>query len=83
MNNQLRIRVAKNPNPDAALSMRQVRPSRRLLRSVFGTAKPRQKMAILLPGVDTAAVEVAVEETDGDVTALAEALGVLDGGDAK
>lgn len=50
MNNQLRIRVAKNPNPDAALSMRQVRPSRRLLRSVFGTAKPRQKMAILAAG---------------------------------
>lgn len=83
MDNQLRIRVAKNPNPDAALSTRQVRPSRRLLRSVFGTAKPRQKMAILLPGVDTAAVEVAVQETDGDVTALAEALGLLDGGDAK
>lgn len=40
-------------------------------------------MAILLPGVDTAAVEVAVQETDGDVTALAEALGLLDGGDAK
>ena len=83
MNNQLRIRVANNPNPDAALSMHQVRPSRRLLRSVFGTAKPRQKMAILLPGVDTAAVEVAVRETDGDITALAEALGLLDGGDAK
>lgn len=83
MNNQLRIRVAKHPNPDAALSMRQVRPSRRLLRSVFGTAKPRQKMAILLPGVDTAAVEVAVQGTDGDITALAEALGLLDGGDVK
>lgn len=83
MNNQLRIRVAKNPNPDATLSMRQVRPSRRLLRSVFGTAKPRQKMAILLPGVDTATVEVAVEEADGDVTALAEALGLLDHGDVK
>ena len=83
MNNQLRIRVAKNPNPDATLSMRQVRPSRRLLRSVFGTAKPRQKMAILLPGVDTATVEVAVEEADGDVTALAEALGLLDHGDVE
>ena len=63
--------------------MRQVRPSRRLLRSVFGTAKPRQKMAILLPGVDAASVEVAVQETDGDITALAEALGLLDGGDVK
>ena len=83
MNNQLRIRVAQNPNPDAALSMRQLRPSRRLLRSVFGTAKPRQKMAILLPGVDTAAVEVSVRETDGDITALAEALGLLDDGDVK
>lgn len=40
-------------------------------------------MAILLPGVDTATVEVAVEEADGDVTALAEALGLLDHGDVK
>ena len=81
MSNQLRIRVAQNPNPDAALSMRQVRPSRRLLRSVFGTAKPRQKIAILLPGVDTAAVEVAVRGTDGDIAALAETLGLMNGGD--
>lgn len=83
MSNQLRIRVAQEPNPDAALSMRQIRPSRRLLRSVFGTAKPRQKMAILLPGADTAAVEVAVREGDSDITALAEALGLMDGGDDK
>ena len=82
MNNQLRIRVAKNPNPDATLSMRQVRPSRRLLRSVFGTAKPRQKMAILLPGADTATVEVTVRESDGEITALAQSLGLMDG-DAK
>lgn len=82
MSNQLRIKVAQNPNPDAALSMRQVRPSRRLLRSVFGTAKPRQKMAILLPGADTATVEVTVRETDGEITALAQSLGLL-GGDAK
>lgn len=36
MSNQLRIKVAQNPNPDAALSMRQVRPSRRLLLSASG-----------------------------------------------
>lgn len=83
MSNQLRIRVAKNPNPDAALSMRQIRSTRRLLRSVFGTAKPRQKMAILLPGADTTAVEVAVRETDGDIAALAEALGLMNGGDVE
>ena len=82
MSNQLRIKVAQNPNPEAALSMRQVRPSRRLLRSVFGTAKPRQKMAILLPGADTATVEVTVRESDGEITALAQSLGLMDG-DAK
>ncbi len=82
MSNHLRIKVAQNPNPEAALSMRQVRPSRRLLRSVFGTAKPRQKMAILLPGADTATVEVTVRESDGEITALAQSLGLMDG-DAK
>jgi len=40
-------------------------------------------MAILLPGVDAASVEVAVRETDSDIAALAEALGLLDHGDAK
>lgn len=49
----------------------------------FRHCEARQKMAILLPGVDTATVEVAVEEADGDVTALAEALGLLDHGDVK
>ena len=82
MSDNLRIQVTQTPDPDAALSVRKFRPTRRMLRSIFGTAEPRHKMAILLPGADTASVEVAVRESDGDITTLAEALGLM-GGDSE
>ena len=83
MSPKLKIRVAKDPNPEAVVSARQKRPSKRLLREVFGTTRPRQKMAIIIPGEDTTDVQVCIQDQGaGDLTALAEALGVL-GGDVQ
>ena len=82
MSNNLRIQVTQNPDTDAHLTVRKFRPAHRMLRSIFGTTKPRQQMAILLPGAGTASVEIPVRESDGDMTVLAAALGLL-GGDSK
>lgn len=83
MSPKLKIRLAKNPSPEAVVSAKQKRPSKRLLREVFGTTRPRQKIAIIIPGQDTTAVHVCIQDQSaGDLTALAEALGVL-GGDAQ
>lgn len=71
---KLKIRVTKTPQSDSAVSAREFRPSRRMLRSIFGTAQPRHKMAILLPGSDAACVEVRLAEDD--VMAVADAVGV-------
>lgn len=56
---KLKVKVARRPDPDALLATRQIRPSRYLLRKVFGRSRPRHKMA------------------------LAEAVGVAKGGEAK
>lgn len=85
MSVKLKIRVARQPDPDALLSAREIRPSKRLLRTIFGTSKPRHKMAILLPGSEADTVEVRVSDiADDDLMALAEAVGVTgNGGDRQ
>lgn len=79
---RLKIRVTKTPQVDSAVSAREFRPSRRMMRSIFGTAQPRHKMAVLLPGSDAACVEVRLAEDD--VMAVAEAVGVTgEAGDVR
>lgn len=84
MSTKLKIKIAKNPSPDAALAAKEIRPSRRMLRAIFGTSRPQHRMAVLLPGSDTTSVEVRVAETDDDLMALADVAGVTrKGGDPK
>ena len=84
MTSKLKIKIARRPDPDALLATRQIRPSRYLLRKVFGRSRPRHKMAILLPGDDADSVEVQVcEKPDDSLMALAEAVGVAKGGESK
>ncbi len=86
MAHKLKIKLAKHPDENSLLAARQIRPSRRLLRKVFGTSRPRHKMAILLPGDEADRVEVQVCETpdpNDSLMALAEAVGVAKGGDPK
>lgn len=66
MPTKLKIKIAKHPSPAAALAAKEIRPSRRMLRAIFGTSRPQHRMAVLLPGSDT----------DDDVMALADAAGV-------
>ncbi|WP_311587965.1 hypothetical protein [Varibaculum cambriense] len=86
MTSKLKIKIARRPDPDALLATRQIRPSRYLLRKVFGRSRPRHKMAILLPGDDADSVEVKACEppkSEDSLTDLAEAVGVVKGGEAK
>lgn len=86
MAHKLKIKLAKHPDANSLLAARQIRPSRRLLRNVFGTSRPRHKMAILLPGGEADRVEVQVCETpdpNDSLMALAEAVGVVKGGELK
>lgn len=86
MTSKLKVKVARRPDPDALLATRQIRPSRYLLRKVFGKNRPRHKMAILLPGDEADSVEVKVCEppkSEDSLMALAEAVGVAKGGEAK
>ena len=78
MSTRLKLKISKHPNPDALLSAREIRPSKRILRAIFGTTKPRHTMAVLLPGSEATSVEVnlANTTTDGDLMALADAVGV-------
>ncbi|WP_311553512.1 hypothetical protein [Propionimicrobium lymphophilum] len=83
MPTKLKIKIAKHPSPAAALGAKEIRPSRRMLRAIFGTSRPQHRMAVLLPGSDTTSVEVHVAETDDDLMTLADAVGVTrKGGDA-
>lgn len=84
MTSKLKIKIARRPDQDALLATRQIRPSRYLLRKVFGRNRPRHKMAILLPGDDADRVEVQVcEKPDDSLMALAKAVGAAKGGEAK
>ena len=76
MPTKLKIKIAKHPSPAA----KEIRPSRRMLRAIFGTSRPQHRMAVLLPGTDTTSVEVRVAATDDDLVALADAVGVTRGG---
>lgn len=83
MPTKLKIKIAKHPSPTAALAAKEIRPSRRMLQAIFGTSRPQHRMAVLLPGTDTTSVEVRVADTDDDLTALADAVGVTrESGDA-
>lgn len=83
MPTKLKIKIAKHPSPAAALAAKEIRPSRRMLRAIFGTSRPQHRMAVLLPGTDTTSVEVRVADTD-DLMALADAAGVTrKGGDNR
>lgn len=68
MSHRIKLRVTKTPDPAASLASKEIRPSRWLLRRIFGTSRPRHKMAILLPGSETANVQVtfAKPNRDGD-----------------
>lgn len=81
MPTKLKIRIAKHPSPIAALAAKEIRPSRRMLRAIFGTSRPQHRMAVLLPGSEASTVEVRV--ADDNLMALAYAVGVTrKGGDA-
>ena len=80
MPTKLKIKIAKHPSPAAALAAKEIRPSRRMLRAIFGTSRPQHRMAVLLPGSAASTVEVRV----ADLMALADAAGVTrKGGDAE
>lgn len=82
MSTKLKIKIGKHPNPDAALSAKEIRPNRRMLRAIFGTTTPVHKMAILLPGSEITNVELQSVEPDDDLMALADAVGMTGtGGD--
>ncbi|MEA5648163.1 MAG: hypothetical protein R5N71_01580 [Cutibacterium granulosum] len=83
MSTKLKIKIAKHPSPAAALAAKEIRPSKRLLRAIFGTTRPQHRMAVLLPGSDTTSVEVRLADADDDLMALADAVGATrEGGDA-
>lgn len=67
MSSKLKLRVDKAPNPEAAISAKEIRANRRLLRRIFGTPQPGHKMAIILPSSDTTEVNVQfIDIPDGD-----------------
>lgn len=66
MSNRLKVKIAKRPSPAAALAAKETRPSRRMLRTIFGTTRPRHRMAVLLPGSDTSSIEVRLADTTND-----------------
>lgn len=83
MSTKLKLRVGKKPDPKAAISTKEIRASKRLIRQIFGTATPRHKMAIILPGSDTTEVDVRIANTtEDDLMALARAVGITTDGDA-
>lgn len=83
MSTRLKLKIAKHPSPDAALAAKEIRPSKRMLRAIFGTARPRHRMAVLLPGSEASSIEVRLADTDDDLLALADAVGVTgESGDA-
>ena len=49
MPTKIKIKIAKHPSPAAALAAKEIRPSRRMLRAIFGTRRPQHRMAVLLP----------------------------------
>ena len=57
MPTKLKIKIAKHPSPAAALAAKEIRPSRRMLRAIFGTSRPQHRMAVLLPGSEASTVE--------------------------
>ena len=81
MPTKLKIKIAKHPSPAAALAAKEIHPSRRMLRAIFGTRRPQHRMAVLLPGSEASTVEARVADTD-DLMALADVAGVTrEGGD--
>lgn len=83
MSTRLKLKIAKHPSPDAALAAKEIHPSKRMLRAIFGTARPRHRMAVLLPGSEASSIEVRLADTDDDLLALANAVGVTgESGDA-
>lgn len=81
MPTKLKIKIAKHPSPAAALAAKEIHPSRRMLRAIFGIRRPQHRMAVLLPGSEASTVEVRVADTD-DLMALADVAGVTrEGGD--
>lgn len=83
MSTRLKLKITKHPSPDAALAAKEIRPSKRMLRTIFGTARPRHRMAVLLPGSEASSIEVRLADTDDDLLALADAVGITgESGDA-
>lgn len=62
MSTKLTLKIGKRPNPDEALSAKEIRVNKRMLRAVFGNTTPAHKMPFLLPGSETANVEVQITE---------------------
>lgn len=84
MSTKLKTKIAKHPSSTAALAAKEIRPSKRLLRAIFGTSRPQHRMTVLLPGSEAFTVEVRVADTDDDLMALADAAGVTrEGGDNR
>lgn len=83
MSTRLKINLANQPSPAATLAAKEIHPSKRMLRAIFGTARPRNRMAVLLPGSEASSIEVRLADTDDDLLALANAVGVTgESGDA-
>lgn len=78
-----KLKIGKRPNPDAALSAKEIRVTKRMLRAIFGTTTPAHKMAIFLPGSETSNVEVQIAEPDDNFMALADVLDGDAGGETR
>ncbi len=85
MPTKLKIKIAKHPSPDATLAAKEIRPTKRMLRAIFGTTRPQHRMAVLLPGCEATSVEVRASNTaDGDLSRLAELVAVTrEGGEGR
>lgn len=73
MGSRLKLKVTKTPEPNNLLAAKTTRVSGRMMRKIFGAAKPRHHMAVILPGRDVEGIEVEVQPTD-DLMALADAV---------
>lgn len=63
MSTELKFNIGEHPNPEAALSAKEIHVTRRMLRTIFGTTTPHHKIAILLSGSDTTTITKVVMPT--------------------
>lgn len=77
MNHIVKARITKEPERSPVVGLRSLKLPRRWMRRIFGNTN---RVAVLLPGASVE--ELHIVERDG-LTDIAEAAGVLRGGDSE